>query len=111
MENPRPRTRPDDLLFRVGTGAFALVLILIVVGIGAELFRQSHLSIRKFGWQFWQTDDVGSRRRRVRRPSVHLGHALLLGSGADHLDANRARDRDLHLGDLPQSGCGGRWCS
>ena len=56
MENPRPRTRPDDLLFRVGTGAFALVLILIVVGIGAELFRQSHLSIMKFGWQFWQTD-------------------------------------------------------
>jgi phosphate transport system permease protein len=50
------RTRPDDLLFRGGTGAFALVLILIVVGIGAELFRQSHLSIARFGWQFWQTD-------------------------------------------------------
>ena len=53
----RSRTRPDDLLFRVGTGAFALVLILIVVGIGVELFRQSSLSITKFGWQFWQTDN------------------------------------------------------
>ena len=52
----RSRTRPDDLLFRVGTGASALVLVLIVVGIGGELFRQSNLSITKFGWQFWQTD-------------------------------------------------------
>ena len=52
----RSRTRPDDLFFRVGTGAFALVLILIVVGIGVELFRQSSLSITKFGLQFWQTD-------------------------------------------------------
>lgn len=52
----RSRTRPDDLLFRVGTGAFALVLVLIVVGIGAELYRQSSLSLTRFGWRFWQTD-------------------------------------------------------
>ena len=52
----RPRTRPDDLFFRIGTGAFALLLVLIVVGIGAELYRQSRLSIAQFGWQFWQTD-------------------------------------------------------
>jgi phosphate transport system permease protein len=52
----RSRTRPDDLLFRVGTGAFALILVLIVVGIGGELLRQSNLSITKFGWRFWQTD-------------------------------------------------------
>jgi phosphate transport system permease protein len=52
----RSRTRPDDLLFRVGTGAFASVLVLIVVGIGFELFRQSSLSITKFGLRFWQTD-------------------------------------------------------
>ncbi len=56
MSTARPRTRPDDVLFRLGTGAFALVLVLTVVGIGAELYRQSHLSIARFGWQFWQTD-------------------------------------------------------
>ena len=48
--------RPDELLFRVGTGAFALVVIVIVGGIAFELGRQSALSIHKFGWQFWQTD-------------------------------------------------------
>ncbi len=45
-----------DLLFRVGTGAFALVLIVIVAGIGFELYRQSSLSIAEFGWRFWTTD-------------------------------------------------------
>ncbi len=48
--------RPDEILFRVGTGAFALVVIVIVGGIAFELGRQSSLSIHKFGWQFWQTD-------------------------------------------------------
>jgi len=37
--------RGRDLGFRVGTGAFALVLIVIVVSIGIELTRQSMLSI------------------------------------------------------------------
>ena len=48
--------RPDEVLFRVLTGAFALLLIAIVAGIGAELYRQSVLSIRQFGWHFWLTD-------------------------------------------------------
>jgi phosphate transport system permease protein len=48
--------RSDEILFRAGTGAFALVLIVIVSGIALELGRQSSLSIHKFGWQFWQTD-------------------------------------------------------
>jgi phosphate transport system permease protein len=39
----------------VGTGAFALLLIVIVAAIGFELTRQSMLSIRKFGFAFWQT--------------------------------------------------------
>jgi phosphate transport system permease protein len=52
----RKVARPDELLFRVGTGAFALVLIVIVGGIAFELGRQSSLSIQKFGWHFWQTD-------------------------------------------------------
>jgi phosphate transport system permease protein len=48
--------RSDEVLFRAGTGAFALLLIVTVAAIGIELYRQSILSIREFGWQFWQTD-------------------------------------------------------
>jgi phosphate transport system permease protein len=44
-----------DLGFRLGTGAFALVLFLIVAAIGVELTRQSMLSIQKFGFAFWRT--------------------------------------------------------
>src|SRR4029079_10677076 len=56
MKIGRFSTRPDEVIFRVGTGAFALLLIAIVGGIAFELGRQSSLSIAKFGWQFWQTD-------------------------------------------------------
>ena len=45
-----------DLGFRLGTGAFALVLIVIVGAIGSELLRQSYLSIQKFGLAFWRTE-------------------------------------------------------
>jgi phosphate transport system permease protein len=44
-----------DLGFHLGTGAFALALVLIVVAIGFELSRQSMLSIQKFGFDFWVT--------------------------------------------------------
>ena len=44
-----------DLGFRIGTGLFGLLLILIVVAIGFELTRQSLLSIQKFGLDFWRT--------------------------------------------------------
>src|SRR5476651_1994005 len=44
-----------DLGFRLGTGAFMAVLVLIVTGIGFELTRQSMLSIEKFGFNFWRT--------------------------------------------------------
>jgi len=40
----------------MGTGAFALVLIVIVCAIGFELTRQSILSIEKFGFNFWRTE-------------------------------------------------------
>ena len=52
-------TRIDrkDLGFRIGTGLFGLVLVLIVVAIGYELVRQSWLSIQKFGFAFWRTDN------------------------------------------------------
>jgi phosphate transport system permease protein len=49
------RSRSDDLGFRMGTGAFALVLFVIVVAIGVALTRQSLLSIREFGLDFWRT--------------------------------------------------------
>ncbi len=45
-----------DLGFRVGTGAVALVLVLVVAAIGYELTRQSVISLRKFGFDFWRTD-------------------------------------------------------
>ena len=50
------KSRTDEILFRGATGVFALLLIAIVVAIGVQLARESQLSIRQFGWQFWQTD-------------------------------------------------------
>src|SRR6266540_5593871 len=50
------KTRSDDLWFRVGTGVFAVLVIVVVVAIGVELGWQSRLSIKEFGWQFWQTE-------------------------------------------------------
>ncbi|HZT76294.1 MAG TPA: phosphate ABC transporter permease subunit PstC [Vicinamibacterales bacterium] len=47
--------RNSETWFRVGTGAFGALLVLIVVGIGFELTRQSMLSIAKFGFEFWRT--------------------------------------------------------
>ena len=47
--------RPENLAFRLGTGLFGLVLVLLVAAIGVELVRQSWLSIEKFGLSFWRT--------------------------------------------------------
>jgi phosphate transport system permease protein len=44
-----------DLSFRVFTGCFALLLIAIVGAIAVELWRNSQLSIYKFGFGFWVT--------------------------------------------------------
>jgi phosphate transport system permease protein len=43
----------EDRGFRIFTGAFALIVMLLVVAIAFELSRQSMLSIRKFGFSFW----------------------------------------------------------
>ena len=43
-----------DLGFRLGTGAFAVLVCLIVFGIAVVLTHQSWLSIRKFGFGFWR---------------------------------------------------------
>src|SRR5258708_26491011 len=49
----RPAAR-GDVGFRLGTGAFALILCLIVVGIGIVRANESWLSIAKFGLGFWR---------------------------------------------------------
>jgi phosphate transport system permease protein len=48
--------RSRDLTFRIATGAFALLVVLIVFAIGVELTRQSLPSIQKFGFHFWRTE-------------------------------------------------------
>ena len=45
-----------DTGFRLFTGAFAALVLAAVAGIGIELYRESILSIQKFGFQFWLTD-------------------------------------------------------
>ena len=50
-----PRRSADDQMFRLGTGFFALLVVLLVGGIAFELYDNSRLSIQKFGWHFWQT--------------------------------------------------------
>jgi phosphate transport system permease protein len=45
----------SDLGFRLGTGVFALVLVLVVFAIAFELIRQSLPSIQRFGFSFWRT--------------------------------------------------------
>jgi phosphate transport system permease protein len=47
--------RSRELLFRLATGFFALVVALLVLAIGFELMRQSWLSLQKFGFEFWRT--------------------------------------------------------
>jgi phosphate transport system permease protein len=47
------RRSADDRGFRMATGFFALLIVLLVAGIFWELYRGSHLSIAKFGFRFW----------------------------------------------------------
>jgi phosphate transport system permease protein len=56
VSSPSLRHRYPDLGFRLGTGLFAGLIVLIVVGIGYELFRSSAESIDKFGLSFWRTE-------------------------------------------------------
>jgi len=55
MVTTRSTTSASDRFFTCGTGAFALVLVLLVAGIGVVLWRESLLSIRTFGFRFWAT--------------------------------------------------------
>jgi phosphate transport system permease protein len=53
MKSPSSRRGTDDRGFRLGTGFFALLVVLLVAGIFWELYRTSHLSLAKFGFRFW----------------------------------------------------------
>jgi phosphate transport system permease protein len=48
--------RTTDLGFRLSTGAFASLTLLIVGGIAFVLLQDSWLSIQKFGLLFWRTE-------------------------------------------------------
>jgi phosphate transport system permease protein len=48
------RSSSDDRSFRLFTGAFAALVLAVVLGIAFELTRQSMLSITKFGLGFWK---------------------------------------------------------
>ena len=52
---PKSRSR-SDIAFRIGTGAFGLLLIALVCGIGVILSLESLPSIQKFGLSFWRTE-------------------------------------------------------
>src|SRR6476620_1450097 len=45
-----------DRSFRLVTGFVALCVVALVAGIGVELYRESALSVQKFGLAFWLTD-------------------------------------------------------
>jgi phosphate transport system permease protein len=46
----------NDVGFRATTGAFALLVVVIVAAMAVVLFREASLSIREFGFRFWITD-------------------------------------------------------
>lgn len=52
---PSSRASADDRLFRLGTGFFAFLVVLLVAAIAYELVKDSRLSIQKFGLRFWST--------------------------------------------------------
>ena len=56
MSSPTRIVRYPDLGFRLGTGFFAFLIVLIVAGIAFELSREAVESINKFGLSFWKTE-------------------------------------------------------
>src|SRR5579862_8175728 len=54
MRKSRQATGAGDVWFRIGTGLFALVIVLIVGGIAVVLWRRSSLTIARFGLGFWR---------------------------------------------------------
>jgi phosphate transport system permease protein len=46
--------KSEDRSYQYSTAFFALLILMLVAGIGFELTRQSMLSIQKFGFSFWK---------------------------------------------------------
>ena len=53
--NRSPARSDESRLLRIGTGLVAAVVVLLVAGIALTLVRDSSLSLRKFGLNFWRT--------------------------------------------------------
>jgi phosphate transport system permease protein len=49
-------SRHSERWFKIGTGVFAVAVVVLVTGMAIELTRQSWLAIQKFGLAFWTTD-------------------------------------------------------
>jgi phosphate transport system permease protein len=50
------RSRSDESrLFGIGTGLVSAVVVVLVAGIAFILVRESSLSLRRFGLDFWRT--------------------------------------------------------
>jgi phosphate transport system permease protein len=56
VSKPTRLFRYPDLGFRLGTGFFGFLIVLIVAGIAFELSREAIESISKFGLNFWRTE-------------------------------------------------------
>jgi phosphate transport system permease protein len=56
VSSPTRLFRYPDLGFRLGTGFFGFLIVLIVAGIAFELSREAVESINKFGLSFWRTE-------------------------------------------------------
>jgi phosphate transport system permease protein len=56
VPSPTRIVRYPDLGFRLGTGFFGFLIVLIVAGIAFELSREAIESINKFGLSFWRTE-------------------------------------------------------
>ena len=100
-----------DLGFRLGTGVFAAVLVLIVVAIGFELSRQSMLSIQKFGLNFWRTEVWDPVAGRVRRAARSSGARSTRRFWRCSSPTPIALGIAVFISELCPTGSSSRWCS
>ncbi len=69
----RSRQSSGDVLFRLGTGACALVVLILIVAIFAELIWGSRFAMREFGWRFLINEDWNPVRSIYGAASVIYG--------------------------------------
>ena len=91
-----------DLGFRLGTGVFATMLVLRVVGHRIRAVAAIDAVDSEVRSQLLAHRRLGPGGRTIRGAPLHLGHSLLVDSGVVDLHADRARHRGLHLRALPR---------